>query len=398
MSRSVVPGIAASVKDSFPLKGPSEISIRMVSSTEEFASLDSAWNSLLSRSSSDDFFLRWEWLFTWWKIFGLGPARLRILLVERGEELIGIAPFYVRPERRYGFLTERTLLFLGSGEAEEEEIFSEYLDVICKVGEEEAVVRGLMEFIIAQGLCDTIRLFNILLSSKTLTILKQFCDDRRMPFNSEFKMESPYARLPSTWDDYLQSLSSSMRHEIRSDRRKLEKMGVIRMERTTRLEDFEDHFKELVKLHSTRWASKEMRGAFENPKFASFHQTVMPTLLKNGHLQLWFLSLSSKNIATCYNIQYNNKVYFYQTGLDFSAAPKISGGLVLKSYCIEDAIRSKQVEYDFMGGGGMKSYKGRWANDCRALGEIDLPLSAASRYLRIMRNIVRGVKKKLSGS
>jgi len=370
------------------------LSVQIITSTEEFASLEYEWNALLSCSASDNIFLRWEWLCNWWNFFGETSDRLYILLVKQGEDVRGIAPFYIKQEKQCGFLAQRTLLFLGSGEREEEEVLSEYLDIICRAGEEEKVIQHLMAFILNEDVCDEIRLSHILADSKTVPILKQVCKEKRLPFYNAFNIDCPFIPLPSDWETYLQAISPSMRYEIRSDRRRLEKMGVVLMKKTTRLEDFKDHFLELVRLHNIRWASQGIQGAFEYPKFVLFHQTVMPILLKNGHLQLWFLSLSSKNIATSYNIQYNNKVYFYQTGLDISATPKVSGGLVLRSYCIEEAICSKREEYDLMGGGGMKSYKGRWADNCRIMGEINVPISLPSRGFHILQNIGKAIKRK----
>jgi len=373
------------------------LSVQIISSTEEFSSLESEWNALLSCSATDNIFLRWEWLFTWWKIFGEKPAQLQILLVKQGETLIGIAPFYVKIEKRFGFLTERTLLFLGSGEKEEEEVFSEYLDIICKAGEEEAVIQSLMEFIRSQNLCDAIILFNILSNAKTVAILQQICVEQKIRVHSTFDIECPFISLPSNWEDYLKTRTSSMRYKIRSDRRQLEAMGTIRLDKMTCLDDFESNFQELVRLHKIRWVLKQEQGTFENPKFTLFHQTIMPILFKNEHLQLWILSLFSKNIAALYNIQYNNKIYFYQAGLDPLAVPKSAVGLIISSYCIEEAIRSKRVEYDFMGGGGKDSYKKRWTDDFRIIGSINISLNATARFLHMTSQIVKEGKRELKG-
>ncbi len=49
-------------------------------------------------SDSDCVFLTWEWLYTWWKHLA-GDRQLSILVVRRGEWLVALAPFCLRPAR-----------------------------------------------------------------------------------------------------------------------------------------------------------------------------------------------------------------------------------------------------------------------------------------------------------
>jgi CelD/BcsL family acetyltransferase involved in cellulose biosynthesis len=372
-----------------------DLSVEPVTTDEAFDTLEESWNSLLSCSAANDFFLRWEWLRTWWKVFKEDRFRLCILLVKRGDEPVGIAPFYIKRERCFGLFTMRTLMLLGSGEEEEEEIYSEYLDVISLRGEEEPVVEAALGFILDCDWCDSVRLSNIRKDSATVEILHRFCADRGLTPDGRFQVECPYARLPDTYGAYLNGLSSSMRYEIRSDTRKLAKLGEVRIRKTESPDEIETDFSELSRLHGIRMGSKGAAGAFAYSQFASFHRAVIPVLLKNGHLDLWFLSVSSKNVAVCYNIRYNRKVYFYQTGFDGVSVGKISAGLVLTGHCVEQAIASKMTEYDFMGGGGMRSYKGRWSKDHRLIGEMVIPIGRLAGAYSILRTQLASLKRRL---
>ena len=70
---------------------------QLISITEDFILLKEKWNLLLSVSSADNFFLRWEWLWNWWEVFRTSNMELCILLIEKENgEVVGIAPFYLK--------------------------------------------------------------------------------------------------------------------------------------------------------------------------------------------------------------------------------------------------------------------------------------------------------------
>jgi hypothetical protein len=99
----------------------------------EWENMGTAWNNLLSQSSSDTVFLSWEWLFSWGESYLQDNDKLFIITVCEGKELIGIAPWFIRRTRLLGLPMNR-IEFLGSPEAG-----SDYLDVFIKRGKEREV-------------------------------------------------------------------------------------------------------------------------------------------------------------------------------------------------------------------------------------------------------------------
>ena len=67
------------------------------------------------------------------------------------------------------------------------------------------------------------------------------------------------------------------------------------------------------------------------------------------------------NIGSLYNIKYNNKIYFYQGGLDTSFHEGITPGYLLHTHCIENAIQQGLSEYHFLLMGKLDEYKKQWA-------------------------------------
>lgn len=50
----------------------SNLTVRVVTESQEFKSLRETWDSLLAKSSDNDAYLTWKWLFTWWVHYGQG--------------------------------------------------------------------------------------------------------------------------------------------------------------------------------------------------------------------------------------------------------------------------------------------------------------------------------------
>lgn len=344
------------------------IHARMVSSTEDFRSLKDAWNGLLAESPADSFFLRWEWLFEWWKVYGDGDLSLGIILVYRGDSLIGIGPFYVNNRSHgSGIVSSRRLMFLGTAY---DRLISEYMDIICRGCDSEEVIRSILNFIIQEDVCTDMLLQKVNAGSGVFDVLKRLSDENNLFYTVIDKQISPYISLPESYDQFLRACKSRVRSKIRCDRRRLAGLKEPLFRKTAGPSELDADIDELVRLHQARWESRKMPGAFSDRRFLSFQRSVMREMLKNGHLELSFLSVDGRNIASLYNIRYGGKTYFYQSGLDASICPNISPGILLHNFCIMGAIDDGLKEYDFLLDGKTDAYKKRWTSDFKCMHDI----------------------------
>src|SRR5262245_56250139 len=122
------------------------LKVEKVTTIEGFRELEAVWDRLLQQSASNSITLTFDWLSTWWEIFGEG-RELYILVVRDGEMVIGIAPMGKRLVQHYGLLPFRRLEFLASGEEEADEICSDYLDFILQAGRESEALKAILESI-----------------------------------------------------------------------------------------------------------------------------------------------------------------------------------------------------------------------------------------------------------
>jgi CelD/BcsL family acetyltransferase involved in cellulose biosynthesis len=365
------------------------IHIKRVSTLEAFESLHYSWNNLLAESPTDNYFLRWEWLRAWWNVYKEENWELCILLCFKRNELIGIAPFYLSIKSWKGIFNIRRLMFLGT---KERSVISEYMDIIYRDGNEEIIVHKIINFITNEELCDDMLLHKIETTSRTIKLLRKISGEVNFSHIIQDKYECPYISLPADYDDFLNSISSSMRHKIRNNQTKLGKYGDVVFRKTENVTELETDFNELIRLHQLRWESRQFTGSFSaGGRFVQFQKIVIPEIFKIGHLELWFLSVAGNNIAALYNIRYKNKIYFYQGGLDVSFDKNLTPGLLLHRHCIEESISKGLREYDFLLMGNTDSYKKRWTKNCRHVCNIYLARPGIMKIAMTVKNDLKAL-------
>jgi CelD/BcsL family acetyltransferase involved in cellulose biosynthesis len=95
------------------------------------AALRDEWHALLMQSGGAEVFQTHEWMSTWWEVFGDQDRELFVVTVRQGGRLVGLAPFLIRRIGRWSRAQVRRLEFLGTGEAEEDEVCSDFLDIVA---------------------------------------------------------------------------------------------------------------------------------------------------------------------------------------------------------------------------------------------------------------------------
>lgn len=369
------------------------IRLHPIHSPAEFESLSGIWNELLARSLSNNFFLSWDWIRQWWLTFSRKTDRLVILALMDNGEIVGLAPFYIRTVRLFRAYPVRRLMFIGTQEDGEGDVCSDYMDIFCQQGLEKIFVDEIFRFITSSNPCDDIYLSRVDKKSPTVVLMQTEAEKNGFLLLPEQDSLSPYIQLPETWEGYLASLSSSMRAKIGRERRKLMKGQQVAISTATTAGEALRVLTELINLHQKRWVARGEKGSFSNPQFLEFHRKIVSSLTENGHVSLTLMSVDGEHKAALYNFIYNNKVYFYQSGVD-TASGMPAFGYVLHSHCIEAAIAQGLDEYDFLPKGDTDDYKDRFSNARR---EVTSAYMVCSRMVKCyvgMRRAGRVIKGK----
>jgi len=185
---------------------------RIVTCEGEFLDLRENWQQIISQSPQQNAIHEFEYLFGWWKAFGIRcpksqrPGHLHVIVVSKGDAVIGILPFFYFD---VSFLSLRRLRPMGyAGRLEPFDLTEEPLIAIVPGSEEIVLNESIAE--IEKGLTD---------GTWDCAILRWFGNlqvSKRSEYWSRFKRKvgSAYVNLPRDWNTFRNGLSRSMRDNL----------------------------------------------------------------------------------------------------------------------------------------------------------------------------------------
>jgi CelD/BcsL family acetyltransferase involved in cellulose biosynthesis len=344
---------------------------KMIREFAELRPLEPAWRDLLGRSSTNQPTLTPQWLGAWWRVFGGQDGRqLRTAVFFEGGRLVGMAPLLSRRHWHRTGIPFRRLELIASGEAEADETCSDYLGVIAERGQEEAVATGLVAALSSQllGPWDELVLSAMDGEGPTTRLLTGALERAHIPVENEITGECPYISLPPSWEGYLGSLPPGGRYFVTRSLRNFDQWAhgdaELHEVRTPAELDLGKHV--LRTLHGDRWRADQGKGGvFSSHLFTAFHDEVMASLLAEGALELLWLTVRGDPVAALYNIVWNGKVHFYQSGRKLDVPKGVRPGIILHAHAIRRAIAAGRREYDFLA--GASQYKRQLATAARPL-------------------------------
>jgi len=292
-----------------------------------FYSLDSSWNDLSHKLNWDSVFVLPRWLKVWWQVFG-GGSESYLFEVKQDKNIIGIAPLMVKASKAS---------FIGSADV------CDYMDFVVAPGKEleffTAVLDKLKKDRIKQLSLESLRH-----DSTVMTCLVDLAKDKGYAVTLTRENVSLDLDLPSTWEEYLRTLSPKQRRETGRRFRRLEEEGDINYRVVEEAEpEVLDIFLKLLRV------SREDKASFMTPRMESFFRSLAETMAEAKLLRFGILEISGKPVAAVMCFDYNNKVYLYNSGYEPEYG-YLSVGLMSKLLSIKDSIERGRKCYDFLKG------------------------------------------------
>jgi Acetyltransferase (GNAT) domain len=193
--------------------------------------------------------------------------------------------------------------------------------------------------------------YNSLIKFVTQTGLAFYVEDLRPAYFADLRLVREQFK-----GDYLASLSSNTRQQVRRSSRDTEKaLGAIQLERALNIEQAQHALNELGVFHRARWHEKDsdttLGKGFNNPNFVIFHQTLINQTFESGAVDLLTIKAGGSTLAVLYNFIWNGTVYFYMSGVNHELNSKFRPGIVAHVTAIEHYLSNNSLErYDFLAG------------------------------------------------
>jgi CelD/BcsL family acetyltransferase involved in cellulose biosynthesis len=311
-------------------------------------SLADEWNTLLDESITHVPFLRYEYLQAWWQTRGGGEwpetAKLVLITARRDGALVGAVPLF------HTFWNGKpSLLLVGSIEV------SDYLDILACPEDVEEFVNGLLPFLTQTDLPEwqVLDLYNVLESSPSLAAFEKAAQNLGWQSTQQQLQHSPYIKLPGDWEVYLSGIDKKQRHEIRRKMRRLEESGIPH--RWYIVQDLSS-LPDEVNAFMTLMTKDPDKAKFLTPAMREHMQLTCQCAMQNGCLQLAFLEINGQKAAGYLSMDYLNRLWVYNSGID-PAFMEYSPGWVLLGHLLKWANESGRTEFDFMRGDEEYKYR-----------------------------------------
>ena len=331
------------------------MSVACIKDWNEIQQLAPEWNCLLARTRSNSVFLSWEWMASWWPVFG-DRFELRLLTWrDQDQKLIGIAPLMIGKERlfRRDF---RALMIIG----QKGDTLAECLDFFVDEAAEVTVINDFLDYITGpmRSEWDVLFFERVLETSPMFNILRKYFPDGI----ADGELKSPFLTLKSSWNDLIGGKSRNFRNQWNNSWNRLMKQGDVKFLFAGTDVPLDVAMGEVARLHRQRWGSES--ASFKTDKYLRFHNDLAKRFQENGWLCLMLVAVNGEHIAARYDFSYGGKVWCIQGGWNESY-DHMRVGTVLTGKVIEWGIQRGQKEYDFLGGDS--DYKRRWADGERTM-------------------------------
>lgn len=319
----------------FPLRvcyGPA-VDVKLIQTPEAFELAE--WQTLLEADPHRHIFLTPEWNRVWWEEFGAGKDLY--VLVFYDPEPVGLAGLMAD-----NTASGRRFRFLGGDD------LTDYLGPLSLDHEHLPAIAGsLLDFMKEE--IDDWDYFD----AKCLPVpfhfaewLAEAADRLHMDFTIDQDEMTAVLLLPSSTDEYFDSLGRKERHELRRKLRRFESEAPESSLTSVTKQSLSVDLTTFAEMHRT---SGGLKGKFMLPARASFFTRLAQVFEPKGMLSLDFLETQERRVATTFSFRFDQHFYLYNSAY-LPEAKRLSPGLILVYQLIVRAIEQGFQKFDFLRG------------------------------------------------
>jgi len=293
------------------------------------------WEMLQFTKNNDSVFFTLLWQQCWWKLLGEGD--LHLCRVTLDGAIVGIAPLMYQ---------DRTWKFLGGTD------LFDYHECLVREGHEEAFFETILNYFQCQP-WQEIELLSLRDDAATLRILPTIAE--RAGYRVIITQEdvSPGMFLPQDWDSYLSTLKKKNRHELRRKMRRLDSTDAeIAFRTLSGISEIEESLPEFFRMMRI---SREDKTEFLTPEREQFFKVLAKNIAPLETMKLMFLDVDSKPAAAVVCFDYKDIRFLYNSGYDPEFSD-LSVSLMLKAWCVRNAIDNGFGYFDFLRGSERYKY------------------------------------------
>ena len=318
---------------------PLPCSVQTITEYRDFLALEPEWNDTVERTGAPHPFLRHEWIRTWWDAFG-GNARLHILVIRADARVIAIAPLMSESAQMYR-VPVRRIRFLANDHTPR----TDFIIADRPVEAYGAIWKALMD---DRDGWDVLQLSQLPRESATHDHLTRLAATAHCTTGVWQSSESPYLRLTGSWDGYFNGLPAKFRQNLRNRLSRLQRVGEPGLEILSDAASIGRACDDAFRLEASGWKQEAGSAINANPDVHRFYTELVERGTGHGWLQLLFLTVGGRRIATSYGGRFANRLFLFKTGYDPEFAT-CSPFKLLTYFTVRRAYDEGLEEVDFLG-------------------------------------------------
>jgi len=337
--------------DDFPALERDRLIVRCDSTWPREPQIFDRWNRLLERTDRATVFNSSAWQ----RVIAerlVPPSRLRIISVQRGEELLAFFALSLRA---------------GSLETPGKWV-SDFLEPLVDPAAAQQCWPLILQLL--DGLCDwsirDLTFHNIPVSSSLGPILQKIAPQYGFVYEERVVNSAPFLVLPDSWEQYLAMLSSN---ERKNQRKKIRQAEIDGQARWITVHTMDQIAPVLERGLAALCQSEGPKGNFARTVLAGFIRRVVPDLVRHGDFFMHELWLQGKPAAWQFMLRSGQGPMGYNTAYN-RAMRDWSPGSTAFAMTIRSAIEQKYPKLNFLR--GAEEFKTRLGCDSIDLLKISL--------------------------
>lgn len=305
-----------------------------------------AWDLLVAQSEGATVFQTYDWHQSWCDAFGRDGLEPMCVVVSRGVQPVGVAPFVLRA----GAINE--IRFIGDGR-------SDYCDIIASASDKRAVIQEALDAIERTVRWDVLELNNVPAASATIDAMRQVSRAAGFHLSVDHHYVCPTLLIrghePSARRVY-------QKNSLQRPYRALTRVGNVECRTLTTELEVARLLEAFFAQHVERWSRTRTPSLFEDRRNRHFYRALASRLSAHGWLHFAVVELDEAPIAFHFGFDFADTLTWYKPSFKIELA-SLSPGMVLLRHLIGESIEQGRKELDFTIGD--EAFKRRFTNSVR---------------------------------
>ncbi|MFB6563049.1 MULTISPECIES: GNAT family N-acetyltransferase [unclassified Streptomyces] len=344
------------------------LSVTLCRDPRQFAALEESWNRLFRGCPTATPFQSHAWLHSWWLSYGK-DGRLRIVLVRRGEELVGAAAL---------MLVHRPMpLLVPIGGP-----ITDYFDVLVAAEHADQVVPALARGLHRAARGAVVDLREVRPGAAAEELYRQW------PGVSSMLADSTCMELPTLpFDELVKRMPASGAQRVRAKLRKTDAAGIEEHEVTE--QEVPRAVRTLLRLHEKQWRGRGVTPEHLRPRFAEHLTRATRRMVRAGESRLTEFRLDGKVVAANVTLLSSGLSGGYLYGADPDLRTrKVDVATLLLRHEARRALAEGRPVVSFLRGN--EPYKNHWRPETVVNRRFLLSTAALAPLLRVHESQVTG--------